>query len=149
MKAILLLFIPLAAVLTSCVSTPASRIQKNPAIYNRLSDKHQDLVRQGKIERGMTKPAVYLALGAPNSKTEGVQHGKRFERWNYNTLVPVYNYGFGPYYGYSHGYGYGCGYGGSYYGMGFYPNVYYEPRHAATVQFSRGKVTGWSRKQYR
>ena len=146
MKTILFL-LPISLVLmslNSCVSTPASRIQDNQALYYRLSSKHQELVRQGKIERGMSKPAVFLAMGSPANKTVGVQHGKKFERWNYDTLVPVYHHGFSPYYGY----GYGCGRRGGYYGVGYQPSVHYEPRHGATVQFRRDKVTGWSRKRY-
>ncbi len=139
MKA-LLYILPLVAMLASCSTTPATRIQRNPEIYAKLSPKHKELVRQGKITRGMRPPAVFLAMGHPDSQSAGIQHGKRFERWHYNVLVPVYSYGFSPYYGYGR---YGCHHGG-YWGYGIQPSVHYVPRHGATVEFRRGKVTGWS-----
>ena len=141
MKVFIYLLLPLTALLSSCSSTPETRIQRNPELFHNLSSQHQDLVRQGQITRGMSKPAVFFAMGNPDSKTSGVQHGKNFERWHYNVLVPVYTHGFSPYYGYGYG-RYGCY--GRYYGMGYYPSVYYVPRHGASVEFIQGKVTGWT-----
>ncbi len=140
----LLYILPLVAVLASCSTTPATRIQRNPGIYAKLSPKHKELVRQGKIVRGMRPPAVFLAMGHPDSQSSGIQHGAPFERWHYNVLVPVYSYGFSPYYGY--GRYYGCRSG--YWGYGLHPSVHYVPRHKATVEFRSGKVTGWSSVQH-
>ena len=142
MKILLFLILPLTAFLASCSTTPTTRIQGNPEIFAKLSTKHQELVRQGKIDRGMTKPAVFLAMGHPNNKTVGEQHGKSFERWNYNVLVPVYSHGFSPYYGY--GYGRYGRRGGGYYGLAVQPSVHYVPRHGASVEFKSDKVSGWS-----
>lgn len=141
LKLLLLLVIPLSAFLASCSTTPATRIQQNPALYSKLSPKHQELVRQGKIDRGMTKPAVFLAMGNPDSKIAGKQHGKSFERWNYNVMVPVYYHGFHPYYGYGYR---GCGRYRGHYGLYYHPSVHYEPRHGASVTFKHGRVSGWS-----
>jgi len=143
MKIILLFFLPLSAFLASCSSTPAVRIQQNPTLFNPLSTQHKKLVSQGKIAKGMTQPTVFLAMGNPSSKSAGEQHGKSFERWNYSEYVPVYSDGFSPYYGsnYGHRYGYngGCG------RYGISPSVHYHPRHATSVHFRHGKVTGWDR----
>jgi hypothetical protein len=141
MKILLLITFPLIALLTSCSSTPATRIQQNPALYGQLSTKHQNLVSQGKVERGMTQPAVFLAMGRPDHKIVGEQHGKSFERWNYNRMVPVYSHGFSPYFGYGYG---RHGYRGGHYGLAIQPSVHYIPRHGASVQFNKGKVTGWN-----
>lgn len=141
MKSFLFFILPLAALLTSCSTTPASRIQKNPELYGKLSAKHQELVREGRIAEGMSKPAVFLAVGNPDNKTVGEKNGKSFERWNYDVMVPVYSHGFSPYYGYGWG---RYGRGGGYYGYGMHPSVHYVPRHGSSVEFKSGKVSGWS-----
>ena len=70
MKFALLLLV--AGLLASCApSTPEARIAANPAKYESLSSKHQQLVRQGKIDTGMSPDAVALAWGSPNRRFEG------------------------------------------------------------------------------
>lgn len=137
-----------ALLLASCSSNPASRIKKNPTIYSELTPKHQDLVSQGQIEQGMTKPAVFLAMGRADSKHVKVESNQKKERWNYNSLQPVYRSHFS--FGYGHGYGgYGRGYGrrgygrGGYYGLGYSPSVSYVPRVGSSVYFEDEKVSGW------
>lgn len=143
----------------SCSNNPTSRIKHNPAIYSELSPSHQALVSEGKIEQGMSKPAVFLAMGRADSEQLSMQDGKSIERWNYNTLHPVYSYGgYGGYsnYGYG-GYGYGgYGHGRSYgrrggyrsrgggrYSYGYTPSVAYIPAVGSSVYFGNEKVTGW------
>ena len=59
-----LLFTTLAAALSlaSCVSTPASRIQKNPALFNSLPPSQKTLVEAGQIAEGMSPSVVFLLL---------------------------------------------------------------------------------------
>ena len=140
MKFILYLSIPLIALLASCSTTPQSRIQKNPEMFLGLSPKHQTLVKEGKIDRGMSQTAVYLAMGHPDGKFTGNRTGRSYIRWDYSVLVPVYTSGFAGFYGAGRGY-YGRG---GYYG-GYYPSVTYVPAHGSSVYFRKGVVDGWER----
>lgn len=136
------LLLPLSVLLAGCGSTPEKRIERNPQLFQKLNSNEQKLVRVGKISRGMSKPAVFLAMGNPDHKTSGIQHGENFERWHYNTMVPVYSYDVAPYYRYGYG-RYGCR--SHYGGIGFQPTVHYVPRHGASVEFIKDVVTGWNR----
>jgi hypothetical protein len=141
MKFLIFLTIPLIALLASCSSTPQSRIKNNPELFLSLTPKHQALVKEGKIDRGMPEKAVYLAMGNPDSKITGNRDGRSYMRWDYSVLMPVYTSTFGGYYGYG-GYHHGCGSG--FYG-GYYPSVAYIPTRGSSIYFKKGIVTGWER----
>ncbi len=127
--------------LASCVpSTPQARIQQNPQKFSALGPKHQALVQQGRIERGMTPDAVYLAWGAPSGTFQGSRQGKFTERWDYAGSRPVYVTNFYGAYGYG-GYGPYRRYG--YYGFG--PEIAYVPQHIASVWFVNQRVDAWER----
>ena len=124
-----LLFTTLAAALSlaSCVSTPASRIQKNPALFNSLPPSQKTLVEAGQI-------------------AEGNLNGKSATRWIYSSLQPVYtpppSFWAGPYWG------------GPYWGPGFYRPYYpyyndvtYVPVDTGYVLFINGKVKSWERRR--
>ena len=50
----------------SCApKTPSYRISQRPEAYERLSEKHKQLVSKGEIAEGMEKAAVALAWGSP------------------------------------------------------------------------------------
>lgn len=136
----LLSILPIVFLLANCSSTPAKRIEQNPAIYSSLSSKNKQLVSEGKIAQGMSKKAVFLALGRADSESTGVKKGKRYDRWDYNVLVPVYSHSFHPYYGYGRGY-WRRGYYG---GFGYAPTVHYVPRRGSSVHFINSRVVGWS-----
>jgi len=144
-----LFLLPLAAFLfVSCsVNTPATRIEKNPALYHDLSQSHQALVQVGKIENGMTPTAVFLAWGKADSKSEGEQKGERFERWDYLGLAPVYNEGFYSGFGYGYRDHYGRRDHGRYYDpyFGHSMSIDYLPYRAAWVDFQNNKVKAWQR----
>ncbi len=64
-----LLYAALAAV--SCSpSTPAARIAERPLAFDKLSDKHKELVQRGEIAIGMDMSAVALAWGDPARRVE-------------------------------------------------------------------------------
>lgn len=139
MKPLSLFCLPLIALLASCSSTPQSRIQKNPEMFLRLSKKQQTLVSEGRIDRGMSPPAVYLAMGHPDTKIAGNRDGQSYMRWDYTVLMPVYTSGFGGYYGQS---GY---YGRGHYHPAYYPTISYIPTRGSSVFFRKGVVAGWER----
>ncbi|MDB4568395.1 hypothetical protein N9085_01395 [Akkermansiaceae bacterium] len=154
MKIILLpLLSGFAILLASCASSsPTTRIQNNPVIFQKVPSSQREMVVSGRIKNGMSKDAVFIAWGKPDSVAEGETEGKRFERWTYTSLSPVYSTSF--YGGYGGGYGgYGChnpyyrnsGYGSRGYGYVYSQAVDYVPVPSATVDFSNGRVTKWQR----
>ena len=123
----------------SCApNTPRVRIQHNVSLYEALPAEHKELVHQGRIAKGMSKHAVYLALGRPGRKLRGFRDDAPFERWDYTRLRPTYHHSFHGYHGYGSGrHGYHT------HGIGFSPSVSYLPYRAASVLFKREEVDSW------
>ncbi len=127
--------------LAACApTTPATRIDRNPGIYESLPVAHQEAVREGRIVRGMSYDGVKLAWGAPSRRVEQVREEGPRVRWDYTGTQPVYStrfyggYGrgyYGPYGPYSHG------------AFGYGPEVVYVPYRRASVWFVNGKVDEW------
>ncbi len=130
-----------ALLLSNCTpGTPQTRIDRNYTLYEALPAKHRTLVGQGQIAKGMSKSAVYLALGNPGRKSEGFRDNARYERWDYTRMRPVYYNSFHTFFG--HGWG-RRGY--SYSGIGFAPTIEYIPYRSSSVLFRRGVVDSWER----
>ena len=141
-----LMFFPapvLALVLASCApSTPDARIAAQPELFEQLPAGQRELVRQGRIDKGMGTDAVYLAWGRPSREYEGSDGDVATLRWDYTGTTPVYST---SYYG-SYGYGRFGRYGRApYYGYGIGPEVTYLPYRRATVLFRGGRVSSWER----
>ncbi|MBB5352376.1 hypothetical protein HNR46_002621 [Haloferula luteola] len=135
----LLLLLPSALFLASCVpATPETRIAKAPATFQALSNRHQELVREGRIEDGMSAAAVRLAWGKPSREFEGSHAGRPTQVWEYARSTPVYSTNLYGGYGY-----YPYGYRRYFFDLG--PEISYLPSRVATVWFERGKVTQWER----
>jgi hypothetical protein len=123
-------------ILTSC-STPQTRISDHPDLYQGLSSRDQALVSQGQIRYGMSRNAVWLAWGSPDSKVIGNMRGHSTETWVFVYYV-TYPYYY-PYYG-----PYGPGFG--FFGDPFYDPFYYSlippsiPYPNKTVTFSNSRV---------
>lgn len=68
-------------------STPASRIKKNPELFNQLPVEVQTNVLAGRIDVGYSRDAVTLALGDPQRRyTRKTLEGKTTEVWSYTTV---------------------------------------------------------------
>lgn len=129
--------------LANCtIGTPQSRIDQNPSLYESLPSKHRELISKGRIAKGMSKSAVFLALGDPNRKTEGFRDDAAFERWDYTRLQPQYYNSFHSYHGFGHGHGRR---GRHFHGYGFSPTIEYVPYRSASVLFRKGSVDSWER----
>ena len=130
-----------AALLTSCqTSTPMSRITKNPVMFRVLSPEQQLMVQQGKICEGMSKEAVFLAWGNPNTEPVlGQQNGVSYEKWVYLIYQPVMMN--------TVGFSSGCWGGGPCYGPAVGTSTAYVPQESAWVMFENDKVTSWERRK--
>ena len=143
MKALLLPSL-LCVFIVSCASTPTSRIEKYPAKFANLSESQKELVQEGRIEEGMHKDGVLIAMGNPDRVTETLENGEEKEEWNYFSLQPVYTQRFGV----------SIGLGSRYYdryNRGYYrrnsfwggSSIDYVPRLSAVVQFEDDHVEGY------
>jgi hypothetical protein len=131
-----------ALLLASCASPVAKRIERNPDIYNKLSERHKSLVAQGEIEEGMSKQAVFIAWGRPDRAFKGSKSGKPMEQWSYLAYDSVPGGFWGA------GYGYGGWYGpGHYYDpfFAYQPMISYVPYERAKVEFTNARVSAWKR----
>ena len=126
----------------SCApSTPEARIAERPVAFDKLSEKHKELVQRGEIEKGMDMSAVALAWGNPSNQVEGFDGKSRMERWEYIGTQPVVTNTF--YSGYRYGTYGRYRYSGA--DAGFGPEITYFPYRKSTVWFIGGKVNEWER----
>ena len=129
-------------------STPEARIAAHPGLYEGLDEDQRELVRQGRIARGMSTSAVFLAWGRASSEFQGADERSSTLRWDYTGRRPVHTtthtFGLGPrYYG-----GYGrWGRCHPYGGFAVAPQVTYVPYLRASVWFRDGLVTRWERRR--
>ncbi len=134
-----------AVLLSQCVSTPQTRIERNPQLFSQLSPRERQLVSDGIIREGLTRDAVFLAWGRPDRVSAGANRGKELETWIYLSERPVrtmnmsLGYGHRGWGGYDYG-GWG-GYPSPYGTMG--PSVLYMPYTAGLVEFTNDRVTRW------
>ena len=152
MKTIAFLACAIVLAFTSCASPLQRRLERNPALFAKLSESHRASILAGRVEEGMTKDAVFLAWGRPSRVTGGKRAGQSFERWNYTGYEAVQSYdsGFGlgmGYQGISHSrHGrdrYACNTYDSFYYRSV-PQVDYVPFDAKMVEFTGGVVSAYA-----
>jgi hypothetical protein len=146
MKSLTVLFTAAASLLlASCASPVAMRIERNPDIYNNLSERHKSLVARGEITEGMSKQAVFIAWGRPDRAFKGSRNGRALEQWSYLAYDSVP----GGFVGGGYGYGYGGWYGARGYCYDpffvYQPMISYVPYERGKVEFTNAKVSAWKR----
>ncbi len=147
-----LLLLALAAFSAGCATKSGAekRIEKNPQLFGKLSDRDRELVRNGEVKEGMSQEAVFLAWGRPDRVMSGGRDGKSSEKWAYFDSQPVSNFSVGigagaihpfytnfgvhPAFGYSYGPGWGYG-----------TDIDFVSHISRQVEFTNGKVTAWER----
>lgn len=132
---------PLLLLAAGCASSVERRIERNPQLFQQLSAQDQQLVREQKLREGMSREAVFLALGRPDRVSTGRKNGKDFERWTYVGQQAVMTQTFGMGWGGRWGGGWCTPYYDPYF-MGC-PMVTYIPYEAAAVDFVNGRAVGW------
>ncbi len=148
MKFFAILSIIVAVILPSCMpATPQQRIAQNPGVFQALTTKQQEQVRQGQISRGMPPQAVLLAWGPPSRRYEGSSQAATTQRWDYLGSQPVFTnqIAYGPGWGRARGWG---GWGWASYGWNdpyFGPDITYIPYRRATIVFKNEKVDSWEK----
>ena len=73
----------IAALLAGCVSTPESRIARNPGVFTTFPAEAQAKIRQGRIDVGFTRDMVKMALGAPRLIHTRTTAAGETEVWTY------------------------------------------------------------------
>lgn len=142
----LIFLLGLAGLLVGCVSTPQTRVERNPDLFATFSEEEKALILEGNIELGFTKEMVLLAAGSPDRKTKKTTRDGVREEWTYFKYGPPRSgYGYGHY----GGWGY---YGGSYspylsYHRSFYPFPAFHHRGRKikdlVVNFENGEVVAF------
>ncbi len=140
----LVLYLVVAGLLMGCVSTPQTRIDKNPDLFASFSAEQKALILKGEIELGFTKEMVLMAAGMPDRKTKKKTEAGVGEVWTYFSFYPrpVIS-GFGYYGNHFSYYPYGGHYGrGSYYP---FPTFYYRGKREKNlvVDFRNGEVVAF------
>ncbi|HVU24767.1 MAG TPA: hypothetical protein VHE13_11645 [Opitutus sp.] len=78
-----LLIVAGGLVIAAGCSTPATRIAKQPELFNKLTPEQQQMIREGRVGVGFDMDMVRLALGEPDRVRERIDRSGTSEIWNY------------------------------------------------------------------
>lgn len=124
------------ALLAGCATTPADRIEREPAVFARLPVEMQERVRAGQVEIGDPVEAVRLALGEPVQRLNRRTAEGEAEVWVYGRRVGE------PRWRFSVGVGGGAGHTAMGAGVGISTgDAGTLPDEAMRVEFVGGRVT--------
>ncbi len=77
---------------SGCVSTPASRIKKEPQLFGSFTPDIQAKIQKGQIEIGFSRDMVRLAIGNPYQVTVRTAENGETEMWTYVHSRYISNY---------------------------------------------------------
>lgn len=83
MKRLTLALAFIAGIFLAGCATPQTRIQQNPAAFDRATPEQQELIKQGKVDIGFTEELVELALGVPDRTRERIDAKGKELIWSY------------------------------------------------------------------
>lgn len=89
------LLLALTVAVAGCASTPASRIDKNPAVFDAWPQAVQARIRAGQVAIGFTTAQARMALGEPDHVLMRVTETGNEEVWSYVSHRPRISLGLG------------------------------------------------------
>ena len=117
-------------VLSGCVSTPQSRAEENPDLFDSFTEQQKEVILKGEVDLDFTKEMVMMAAGMPDRKAKRRSSKGSSEVWTYYKYTPRSIYGFG---------GYGRFFSYSPYYGGYYRNGYWGDHIVVTREGERDK----------
>jgi|GEM_PF-1586477 len=129
-----------------CVSTPQSRAEAQPELFDTYTTAQKELILKGKVEIGFDQNMVLMAAGAPDKKARRTSEDGITEVWTYYDYVahPVVfssGYGWGRYFYYDHGSS--CWIRRGYNSRVYVDNTNYSSEVNLKVEFKEGEVVAF------
>ena len=130
--------------LTGCVSTPESRAEENPDLFESFSAAEKETILKGEVDLDFNQQMVMMAAGLPDRKAKKRSQLGDTEVWTYYKYHarPIHGYGaYGGYFSYSSYYG--CYVRRPYFGNSYYYADRGEREKNLVVDFKEGKVVAF------
>jgi hypothetical protein len=143
MKILLIPLLTGALLLSGCVSTPQTRTEENPDLFESFTAAQKETILKGEVDLDFTEEMVLMAAGAPDRKAKKRSKLGTTEVWTYYKFRarPISGYGYGGYNGYfSYNRRYGSWVRSPFYDDFAVVRSYGEPEKNLVVDFQEGKV---------
>ena len=141
MKVFILAALSGILILSGCVSTPQSRAEENPALFESFSAEQKEIILKGEVDLEFTPQMVMMAAGMPDRKAKKRSSKGTSEIWTYYQYTPrsIYGHGsYGRYYSWSPHYG--GWYRNGYWGNDIIVASHGEREKNLVVEFQEGTV---------